>query len=365
VARLRESLDQLEAAYDAGRISSRLQVDQARQALFNGQSSLLSARAAYDTRVDGYKVDLGLPPNLPLVIQRHPARPLQFTDAAATVLDGQLGTVQAELRNPDRIKSVADLRRQLHALRNLERPLNRQLKTIQQDIVRLRESVPNRQEQLRLLGAREDLADLSIEQARVDPEALIARVKQLEKRISHVGQELEKEVGGLHAFDPEAPGLDLETARSKLSEIASDLSGMLLALSLDQTATRLETATLPPIALTEEEALAIAKENRLDLMNARARLVDAWRLVDYHANPLNSAVDLVADGNLNTIGDSSTRLDGRTGFLRMACVSIPRSTASPSGTTTAKPSSRISTPAATICSLRIASCRACATPCAS
>jgi len=317
VARLRESLDQLEAAFDAGRISSRLQVDQARQALFNGQSSLLSARAAYETRIDSYKVELGLPPALPLVVRDTLLDRFNSSDPAATVLDKRLAAIQSELRNPDRIKTAADLRRQLGALRALEMPLNRQLKTIQQDIVRLRESVPVRQAQLRLLGARPDLADLSIDPRRVDPAALTARVKQLETRIAHVGQELELTLGTLRTYDPEAPGVALDAARSQLSEIASDLSGMLLALSLDQTATRLETATLPPIDLSEEEALEIARENRLDLMNARARLVDAWRQIDYYANPLNSTLDIFADGNMGTLRNNASRFDGRTGLLRM------------------------------------------------
>jgi len=317
VARLRESLDQLEAAFEAGRISSRLQVDQARQALFNGQSSLLSARAAYDTRIDSYKMELGLPPGLPLLVRDTLLDRFNSSDPAATALDQRLAAIQGELRNPDRIKTVGDLRRQLVALRALEVPLNRQLKTIQQDIVRLRESVPNRQAQLRLLGARPDLADLSMEPERVDPATLTARVKQLEKRIASVGQELEQELNGLRAFDPEEPGVELAKSRSRLSEIASDLSGMLLALSLDQTATRLETAALPPIDLSEEEALAIAKENRLDLMNARARLVDAWRQVDYNANPLRSALDIVADGTMGTLRNNASRFDGRSGLLRM------------------------------------------------
>src|SRR5436190_985791 len=120
VARLRESLDQLEAAFDAGRISSRLQVDQARQALFNGQSSLLTSRAAYDTRVDSYKIDLGLPPDLPVVIRDTVLDRFSSSDANATTLDHRLAAIQVELRNPDRIKSVADLRRHLEALRALE-----------------------------------------------------------------------------------------------------------------------------------------------------------------------------------------------------------------------------------------------------
>ncbi len=317
VARLRESLDQLEAAFDAGRISSRLQVDQARQALFNGQSSLLTSRAAYETRVDSYKIDLGLPPGLPLVARDSLLDHFNSSDPAATALDNRLATIQAELRDPARIKTPADLGRQHRALRALESPLNRQLKTIQQDIVRLRESVPARQAQLRLLGKRPDLADLSIEPARVDPAALTARVKQLERRISQVGQEMEKTLGRLRAFVVEAPGVEMEEARSGLSEMARELSGMLLALSLDQTATRLETATLPPIDLGEEEALTIARENRLDWMNARARLVDAWRQIDYTANPLKSVVDLTINGTIGTTQNDSTRFDARTGNLRM------------------------------------------------
>ncbi|MEL6110551.1 MAG: hypothetical protein AAFU85_31475, partial [Planctomycetota bacterium] len=54
IAALRDSLAQLEAAFDANRISSRLQVDQARQALLNAQSSLLTDKAAYQTQLDAF-----------------------------------------------------------------------------------------------------------------------------------------------------------------------------------------------------------------------------------------------------------------------------------------------------------------------
>ena len=58
VAKLNDSLSQFEAAFEAGRIGSRLQVDQARQALFNGQSRLLAAKSSYANRLDGYKIFL-------------------------------------------------------------------------------------------------------------------------------------------------------------------------------------------------------------------------------------------------------------------------------------------------------------------
>ena len=68
VAALRDSTLQLEASYDAGRID-RFQVDLARQALFNAQSQLLRAEADYETTLDNFKVDLGLPPDLVILVE--------------------------------------------------------------------------------------------------------------------------------------------------------------------------------------------------------------------------------------------------------------------------------------------------------
>ena len=90
----------------------------------------------------------------------------------------------------------------------------------------------------------------------------------------------------------------------------------MLALSLDQTAIRLETLALPPVALRPETAFAIARENRLDWMNARARLVDSWRQVDYNANPLMGGISLTANGEMGSIRNNAARLDARNGNLR-------------------------------------------------
>src|SRR5581483_12160278 len=59
---LRDSLAQLQELYDAGRIPNPLQVEQARQALYSGQTTLITNIAAYETRLDAFKVQLGLPP---------------------------------------------------------------------------------------------------------------------------------------------------------------------------------------------------------------------------------------------------------------------------------------------------------------
>ena len=316
IARLRESLDQIEAAFDAGRISSRLQVDQARQSLANSQSSLLSSRAAYQTRLDTYKIELGLPPSLPVVVTDPLLDRLALSEPTATTLSEELTGVLAVIRDRDAIKTPDDLARNVRALLGLEDDFGRIARKMQDDIDRARDNLPVRQEQLRDLGARPELENLSIERGRFDPARLGVKLAQLEGRHAQLVQEVAETFTAIRTQQQQLPSLELEAARSDLSELAARLSGLLLALSLDQTATRLETLALPPVHIAAEEALDLARENRLDWMNARARLVDSWRQIDVSSNALLSALDFTASGSMGTIGNRSGRFDGRTGNLR-------------------------------------------------
>ena len=51
-------------------------------------------------------------------------------------------------------------------------------------------------------------------------------------------------------------------------------------------------------------------------MNARASLVDSWRLIQFNANDLESDLDLVFDGDIGNVGDNPFRLSGN---KRPAC----------------------------------------------
>ncbi len=316
IARLRESLDQIAAAFDAGRVSSRLQVDQARQSLTNSQSSLLSSRAAYQTRLDAYKIELGLPPGLPLAVKDPLLERLALSDPAATALSNELNTVLAVVRDRDVLKTPEDLTQRLRELLGLERSFGRMAARARDDIDRARENVAQRQGPLRDLQARPDLETLSLERGRFDPTRLDQKITQLDARNAEMTREMEQAFAALRSFEQEMPTLDLEAARSELSQRAARLSGLLLAHALDQTASRLETLTLPPVEIAPEDALAIARDHRLDWMNARARLVDSWRQIDLASNALLSSLDFVAQGEMGTTRNRSFRFDGRTGNLR-------------------------------------------------
>jgi outer membrane protein TolC len=315
IARLRESLDQFEAAFDAGRISSRLQVDQARQSLADRQSQLLSTRGAYQTRLDSYKIELGLPPSLPVVVQDPLLDRLSLSDPAATALSRDLSEVLAVVRDRDAVKTPEDLTREWRALLDLEDDFLQLAEKTRADLGRAQGNLPTRREQLLALGERPELTTLSIERHRFDPARLGVKLAQLEGRNTQLFQEVADTFTAVRAHREKLATLEFETARAELSELAARLSGLLLALSLDQTATRLETLALPPVQIAAEDALAIARDHRLDWMNARAQLVDGWRQIDFVAHGLRSALTFTADGSIGTFGNRSGRFDGRTGDL--------------------------------------------------
>jgi hypothetical protein len=67
-----------------------------------------------------------------------------------------------------------------------------------------------------------------------------------------------------------------------------------------ETVVRINMIELPQVEENEAEAIALAKESRLDLMNRKGRVTDAWRKVAVAANALRGDLNLVANANLGT-----------------------------------------------------------------
>ena len=108
-----------------------------------------------------------------------------------------------------------------------------------------------------------------------------------------------------------------EVARPLPQELV-DLADNVLELSLVQARTRAETVSLVPIDLHPAAAVEIARVNRRDWMNARAALVDTWRLVEFNADNLESTLDIVFSGDMSARDDNPLKFDAATGRLRAA-----------------------------------------------
>ncbi len=102
-----------------------------------------------------------------------------------------------------------------------------------------------------------------------------------------------------------------------LPNVLNSLSANVLSLTLVQARARTESVMIVAIDLNWQEAYATALQNRLDLMNARANLVDTWRLIQFNANALESRLDLVFSGDISNTGDNPLRLRSSTGRLRV------------------------------------------------
>jgi outer membrane protein TolC len=313
---LRESLAVLEATYDAGRLK-KLQVFQARQALYNAQSSLLASRAAYQTKLDSFKIDIGLPPDVPLRIKDTLLDRFNLIDPSMTALqDGFSEQVFRVLPhvNPTSRTTLTDTVQQIV---NLKPEIDRQIAVLQSELVTLVANVPSRVEQLLQLKARIESQQADVDPRISDVEMFRDRVQQLSLRPETLNQNFEKSWGELNQYKNDFDTLDDDDeARKQLAKLATEMSGHLLELSLDQAAARLEGITLSPIDVQPTAGIEIARANRLDWMNARANLVDSWRQIEFNANELEADLDLVISGDAGRVGSNDSGLDVENSTLR-------------------------------------------------
>ena len=111
-----------------------------------------------------------------------------------------------------------------------------------------------------------------------------------------------------------------ELANRLLADVNQQFDSLkrdILDLELLQARIRSESLTLTPVELPWQSAVEISYRYRLDLMNARASLVDQWRLIEYNADNLESTLDLVFSGDItNDLNESRLQKSVNTGQIK-------------------------------------------------
>lgn len=341
IASLGDSVEQLQAANDAGRID-RFQVDLARQALYNAQSQLLNSEAVYASSLDNFKLQHGLPPELQLKI----ADPLldhfnlldpelaelqiRVTDVLTLLREGAEdaqpaanGAPAVPLQLPPNQPTApagspvpADLESLVRQADVFKAAAEERLAATQQDFQNLQTSLPKRRASLERLATREDARQVEIDPDLLSPE-------RLEQRVTALGQEIDTLSARLAAVTNSIGQIVGDTnlaaadRRTRLTSALTQLSGELLELSLLQARARLDAITFDPVELTPEDGFCIASRYRRDWMNARAALVDSWRLIHFNANDLESDLDFIFEGDIGNTNDNPFSLRGTDGRLRV------------------------------------------------
>lgn len=364
---LREQLLVIPASQDAIP-SQQLQVAQARQSLISSQAQLLQLRFNYEQSMDNFKGTLGLPPyvcieikdpildQFNLISKELKQRRDQVSDLRNAIGDSngkllELSPIQIEKAtgakfrsltwSDDAAKAVGEIKGRIGKIESIRRKLlDSDLPQIRLDIEKLRSVSVARETELARLREiyqqeRSTVCNLlpteSLDIALLDsgeimqlPDTLSKDIDKLEKRfqerearIRKLDAALEKLLAKRDESDPRKVFESLRDqallpSQSILAEFAEDV----LALQVLQARARIESVVLPPVDLMPEEAVEIARANRLDWMNTRAGLVDSWRAIEVVADNLESTLDVVFSGDMQNANDNPLSLRGKTGRLR-------------------------------------------------
>lgn len=349
----------------------RLQIAQAQSALLNAQTQLVNRKADYQNTLDRFLRGLGLPPYLCVLIEdpmldrfelidqqlrnrreqlielRRAAGQINLTllDAAKRTVDPVTGLPRMTLAwTPEVATRVGKLETVLKPLLAFRKQL------IEYDLPRVAEdlNILDKSQESRRLQAGSlrkaygenkgkictllDFGDVSedifsgemvqniVDDLDNDYEKLVTRFEKYTDSIDNL-------IGQLQRYStPQPPaGMDEQEFANAIrrdvilasQDLLTDLADDVLSLQLIQARSRTESVVLPEVRLTPSEAFQIAQANRRDWANARAALVDTWRLIEFNADDLESSLDVVFSGDVQNFGNNPMDLRTSTGRLRV------------------------------------------------
>jgi outer membrane protein TolC len=286
VASLERNLAEHEALAEAGLVS-RIQVDQVFQSFQTGKLALIQADNEYKAALDEYKIKLGLPPSIELEFDDSMLGQLELADSALAALKEELPRFLGIYRELEATPSLKTLRGAYARLASFHLRLLESFGSTKTELARLKSREPG-------AGEKEDQEAEARRRATTD---------QLSERL----QEMRSEVTRLSADIRKAAAALREDRRSTNWETLLKLAGgeqiLLDDLFLIQTQVRAHLIELKPVDSNLDEAWKYALANRLDLMNRKAQVVDAWRRVHVAANGLQSDLNLLLGANFGTVPD--------------------------------------------------------------
>lgn len=343
VRQLENVLEQFREFFRRERIDS-LQVRQFEQTLYAQQNTLLQLKTGYQTSLDNFKQTLGLPPSVEIVIEDPLLDQFEFisddiagrqiainrlrssTGSKLNLVDELCplsvdGAREPEFTWPDELQErIADLLPYIEQAEQLIEELEQDdRQQVESDLNRLEKIRPQRVDYLAELRNAIDRGEIlaDVEPAILQPESLLTP-EELQQQLAGVSQGLQnvkERIGAIRSlienFDDELSNSTNEEiykiVREKIgtetSEQLSRLYKVALEMSLVQAQSRANSIGLAEVDLNDGFAFQIARCFRRDLMNARAALVDQWRLIEFFADDLESELDLVFEGSIGGNGE--------------------------------------------------------------
>jgi hypothetical protein len=277
----------LEANLDAGFIDI-AQVDQFRQNIETERANLLQAREQFELSMDTFKAaQMGLPPSLEISLDEALIRPFEFSDPRLSDLQNRIADSINSFGLLPKNPPVDQLRQAMAEALVFQNRIAAHFPAVRDDLKRLETAVPDRER---------GMSDPDKKQFTADRNQLMSALADLETRMKAYAAATAVVRNGLSDSNRRA-------SADRFVALLVDLSNIAGELALVQARGRLEQISVEVINLEPKMALEISRANRLDWQNARASMVDTWRLIEYNANAMQAGLTVALNGQIQTPGN--------------------------------------------------------------
>ncbi len=299
-----------ELAEKSGQATRNQDVAQLETQLASLYTSLRSNRTTLQNNIDSYKITLGLPTSMPVSINRDLLKPFELVDSRLTRLADRLERFvpdppDLDPSHPDYVtmQRVAELMKRFDPLdpdQQVLQGLVLELFVLRDDISRdaIDPMKSNYQDAVKVLEQRVGPTTKDVGLEPYDAK----KFRELRDRQVVQFDLLDQQLQNLRNKVLER-GLSADARKAIAAEI-NDIREDMLALSQGVTGTevnlRMELIELNPFDMEVEEAVEIALDNRLDLKNSQAFVMDARRKVEVAANQLKAVLNITAAGDIRT-----------------------------------------------------------------
>lgn len=300
-----------------------LDVAQLETRLAQSVNRLRTIERAYQDSLGNFKIFMGLPPDMPMSIDESLLKPFQLIDPLLPEIEQEIydyveiwASVYVEdWEDPNLVPpTTADMLKVVDGLEKLIKKLQTDaLVTLEQDIANIDMLLGQNTE-----GVPEDI--LALRKRRFETDEDRERVRQssandirLYAGVRKEIRELQSRLDGLRGFLSE-DNLTNDQKKKIILEMANlreDMLRISQGLQVIEIGLRVELITLEPFNMDITEAVRIGLDNRLDLMNERAFVMDTRRLMEVRSNELEAVLNVVVDGDVSTPLGKNRPLDFR------------------------------------------------------
>lgn len=300
-----------------------LDVAQLETQLAQSVNRLRSLERQFQDSLGSFKIFMGLPPDMPMSIDESLLEPFQLIDPLLPEIEQEIYNyveVWAQVyvedwEDPDLVPpTIAEMRKVVDGLEVLIKRLQTDaLRTLDQDIKNIEELLGQNVE-----GVSDDVLALRKRRFSTDEDRELVRKSTADDIRLYSGvrkeiNELQSRLDGLRGFLSED---NLTNDQKKkiileMAELREDMLRISQGMQVIEIGLRVELITLEPFTMDIAEAVRIGLDNRLDLMNERAYVMDARRLMEVRSNELEAVLNVVVEGDVSTPSGRNRPLDFR------------------------------------------------------